>query len=251
VNRIDMSAAPFDRLAQRYDALWTKSLVGRCQRQAVWGWLDSSIEPGTEILDLGCGTGEDALHFEKLGARVVAIDASAQMVRFARTRGVNALQLQLESLDSLSGNFDGATSNFGALNCLRNLEPVARSLARLIRPGGFLAICVIGRCCAWEVSHFIRRGQFRTAFRRFRRDGAPSSLGIRITYPSIRDLAEAFRPAFQLMRWTGIGLCIPPSYISGLSRKQVTRLARIDRRLADWPVLRALADHRLLLFERR
>ena len=245
-----MSAAPFDRLAERYDALWTKSLVGRCQRQAVWSWLDFLIERGAEILDLGCGTGEDALHFEKLGARVFAIDASAQMVRFARASGADARQLPLESLESLSGNFDGATSNFGVLNCLRNLEPVARSLARLIRPGGFLAICVMGRCCAWEVSHFICRGQFRTAFRRFRRDGAPSSLGIRVTYPSIRNLAEAFRPAFQLMRWTGIGLCIPPSYVGGLSRKQVTRLARIDRRLAHWPVLRALADHRLLLFKR-
>lgn len=245
-----MSAAPFDRLAQRYDALWTKSLVGRCQRQAVWSCLDPLIKPGDEILDLGCGTGEDALHFEKLGARVLGIDASAKMVRIARGRGADARQSRIESLESLGGGFDGAISNFGVLNCLRNLETVARSLARFVRRGGFLAICVIGRCCAWEICHFSRRGDFRTAFRRCRRDGAPSSLGLQVTYPSIRTLTAVFRPAFQLIGWTGIGLCVPPSYISDLSQRQVTRLARMDRRLAHWPLLRALADHRLLLFKR-
>lgn len=245
-----MSAAPFDRLAERYDAVWTKSLVGRCQRQAVWSWIDPLIEPGDEILDLGCGTGEDALHFEKLGARVFALDASADMVRVARARGADARELRLESLESLNGIFEGAISNFGAFNCLGNLESVAHSLARLIRRRGFLAICVLGRCCVWEIFHFCRRREFKTAFRRWRRDGAPSSLGIQISYPSIRNLTEAFRPAFRLMRWTGIGLCVPPSYIRGLSAGQITQLARIDRRLAHWRVLRALADHRLLLFKR-
>jgi ubiquinone/menaquinone biosynthesis C-methylase UbiE len=245
-----MSAAPFDKLADRYDALWTKSLVGRCQRQAVWSWLDPLIEPGAEILDLGCGTGEDAVHLHSLGARVLAVDASANMVRIARSCGVDARQLRLESLDLLSGSFDGAISNFGVLNCVRELKPVARSLARLVRRHGFLALCLMGRSCLWEIAHFVRLAGLKTAFRRWRRAGAPSSLGMHVTYPSIRTLAEIFRPAFQLLRWTGVGLCVPPSYITGLSLKAVTRLARLDRRIAHWRFFRALADHRLLFFKR-
>lgn len=246
-----MSAAPFDGLAERYDTIWTKSLVGRSQRSAVWNWLDPLIKLGDDILDIGCGTGEDALHFQRRGARVLGIDASAQMVRIARSRGVDARQLRLEWLDELGGKFDGAVSNFGVLNCVSELRTVAHSLSRLIVKRGFLAICVMGRCCAWEILHFLRAAELKTAFRRFKPTGAPSSIGVQVTYPTVWTLAQVFRPAFKLLRWTGIGLCVPPSYITDLSRKMVTRLAALDGRIASWPLLRAFADHRLFLFQRR
>jgi SAM-dependent methyltransferase len=246
-----MSAAAFDKLADRYDAIWTRSLVGRCQRAAVWDWLDPMVGEGDDILDIGCGTGEDALHFQKRGAHVFAIDASAQMVRIARSRGVDARQMRLESLHDLGGRFDGAISNFGVLNCVAELRTFARSLSRLILRRGFLAVCVMGRCCAWEILHFLRRRDPNAAFRRFRRDGAPSSLGLQVYYPSVSALTRVFRPAFKLLRWRGIGLCVPPSYVTGLSLKTVTRLASLDRGLASWSLLRAFADHRLLLFQRR
>jgi ubiquinone/menaquinone biosynthesis C-methylase UbiE len=246
-----MSTAPFDSVAERYDAIWTRSLVGRYQRAAVWNRSDPLVGAGDDILDLGCGTGEDALHFHKLGAHVLAVDASAQMVRIARSRGVDARQLRLESLDEIGGRFDGAISNFGVLNCISELTTLARSLARLILRHGFLAICVIGRCCAWEILHFLRTGDQNSAFRRFRSAGARSSLGLQVYYPSVSAVTRAFCPAFKLLRWTGIGLCVPPSYISRLSLRAVTRLATLDRRIASWPLLRAFADHRLLLFQRQ
>lgn len=246
-----MSAAPFDRLAERYDSVWTKSLVGRSQRAAVWNWLDPLVKPGDNLLDIGCGTGEDALHFQKRGARVLGIDASAQMVRIARSRGVDARQLRLEWLHQLDGKFEGAISNFGVLNCVNELRTVAHSLSRLILKRGFLAICVMGRCCAWEILHFVRGAELKTAFRRFKHGGAASSIGVQVMYPSVSTLAQVFRPTFELLRWTGIGLCVPPSYMTDLSRKTVTRLAALDRRIAGWRFLRAFADHRLLLFQRR
>lgn len=246
-----MSTAPFDIIAERYDALWTRSLIGRCQRAAVWNWIDPLVELGDDILDVGCGTGEDALHLQDLGARILAIDASAEMVRIARSRGVDARQLRIESLERLSGRFDGAISNFGVLNCVTNLRTVALSLARFVRSRGFLVLCLMGQSCAWEFAHFIRRGEIKTALRRWRRDGAHSSFGIDIHYPSVRTIVEAFRPAFRLVRWTGIGLCVPPSYVQGLSWKTVGGLASVDRRIAHWPLLRTLADHYLLLFKRR
>jgi SAM-dependent methyltransferase len=267
-----MIATAFDKLAANYDTLWTNSVVGRAQRQAVWRYLDPLVRLGDEILDLGCGTGEDAVHLQKLGAKVYAIDASSEMVRIARARGVEAWQLSLDSLSALNGKFDIALSNFGVFNCLPWTSPVARALvpavprlfsalalhqndiaaqsARLIRPGGYLAICLMGRCCAWEVGYFLKRGQFRKAFRRWHPAGAPSGLGISVTYPFIKELARAFRPHFKLTRWTGIGLSVPPSYVKGLSAKCIMRLVRIDQHFSHWPLLRALSDHRLLLFTR-
>jgi hypothetical protein len=131
-----------------------------------------------------------------------------------------------------------------------NLEGVAQALGRLIRIGGHAAICLAGRCCAWETVRYVLRGRFKKAFRRWSPGGSEASLGVHVVYPSVRDLVRQFRPHFRLIRWCGIGLCVPPSYVEGISAGTMAWLARVDRRLAHRPVVRALADHRLFVFQR-
>ena len=92
--------AAFDRLASRYDELWTSSPNGRVQREAVWRRIDGLFRPGDHILDLGCGIGDDAVHFMSRGVEVLGIDASAEMVRIARSRGVEAISCQLSAVSS-------------------------------------------------------------------------------------------------------------------------------------------------------
>src|SRR5665213_102461 len=109
-----MSAATgiaFDSLAANYDALWTGTAIGMSQRHAVWGRIDSLFQQGDLVLDLGCGTGEDALHLGSRGIQVYAIDASAAMVGIARERGVNAHRSTVEALANLEGEFNGVLSN--------------------------------------------------------------------------------------------------------------------------------------------
>jgi SAM-dependent methyltransferase len=241
----------FDKLAARYDEDWSDAAIGRCQRAAVWRWVDPLFPSGSRILDLGCGTGVDALHFLERGIGVLGIDASAEMVRLARGRGVDARYLEMEAIATLPGTFDGAISNFGALNCVADGEPVARALGRLIRPRGYLAICVMGRSCAWEILHYARRFRWSKAFRRWNPAGAAASIGVQVYYPSVRRLRQWFQGDFELAGWYGIGLAVPPSYVRGLSDAAVARLAAVDRRVAHLPLLQALCDHRLLLFQRR
>ena len=274
--------AAFDRIAPRYDQLWTNSPVGRLQRDAVWRHVDSLFRRGDAVLDLGCGTGEDALHLMQSGVRVTAIDSSPEMVRLASERGVDARTLAIEEIDRLAGTgparpsmyernsqipagpgsvvpasyledscFDGAIGNFGALNCVQNLEQAGAALARRVRPRGRLVLCTMGCFCLWETAHYALRLQFGKAFRRLRRDGVPSRLGVRVFYPSVRRLVAAFRPGFELVDWAGVGFCVPPSYVSGLSGKTLAKLGAVDRRVAHWPVLRGLSDHRLLIFVRK
>ncbi len=244
------AGAAFDGIAWRYDELWTCSSVGRLQRDAVWRRLDTLFRPGDELLDLGCGTGEDAVHLEGLGTKVLAIDASPEMVRVARARGVNASVLSIEDLARINGHFDGAISNFGAFNCVANLKTVRSSLARLVLPGGNLAVCVLGRFCLWEMLWYLFRGHPLKAFRRLRSGRVSTSLRIRVQHFSIHQLSRAFRPDFTLMEWRGIGLSVPPSYVSAVPERVLRVFGEIDRRVAHWPLLRALADHRLLVFVR-
>ena len=241
--------AAFDQIAPQYDQIWTRSAVGRLQREAVWRHIGVLFERGETVLDLGCGTGEDALGLMGAGLRVRAIDASSEMVRIARDRGVDAEVLSIENCGLLNDTFHAVLSNFGALNCVEDLESLAEPLARLIRPGGYMAICIIGRFCAWETAWALLRGQPAKAFRRWRKS-VISSLGIRVFYPSRRRLEAAFRPKFTLVKWCGIGLFVPPSYVTGLSAGLLGKLDAFDRRVAHWPLLRGLCDHRLFVFVR-
>lgn len=244
------AGAAFDKLAERYDALWSDSAIGRGQRATVWRHIDSLFGARDRVLDVGCGTGVDAVHLMQRGIDVVAIDASQEMVRVARARGVAARHLPAEALGELTGEFDGAISNFGALNCVRDLDSAARALGRLVRVGGHAAICLAGPCCAWEMLHYTGQGNFRKAFRRWNPRGSEASLGVHVEYPSVRHLARVFRPDFRLTNWCGVGLFVPPSYVEGISDEAISQLAAADLRLADKPFLRSLADHRLLVFQR-
>ena len=96
--------APFDRIAAAYDALWTGTENGRAQRRIVWRAIDSLFKPGDEILDIGCGTGEDAAHLVARGVAVHAIDASLAMVARASARGVAAQVGKAEDLVGQVGN---------------------------------------------------------------------------------------------------------------------------------------------------
>lgn len=244
------SPAPFDRIAGSYDTLWTKSNAGRAQRETVWSVIDEVFRPGVKVLDVGCGTGEDAVHLGRLGVHVSAIDASGEMVRIATARGVAATQLAIEELDRIHATYDGVLSDFGALNCTANLGKLATLFARLVRPRGYVVICLLNRTCAWEMVWFGLRFRLRTAFRRVRHGGASSSLGLLVYYPSAREVRRAFEPAFDIVRNKGVGVFVPPSFVN-LPARAVHVASRMDERVGEFPMLRALGDHRLYVFRRR
>jgi SAM-dependent methyltransferase len=241
--------AYFDRLADCYDHAWTNSPVGRLQRDAVWRELDHLAGPGGRVLDLGCGTGEDALHFQRLGAEVDAIDGSPKMVDAARRRGVLARLLRIEEIGGLHGSYDLVLSNFGALNCVKGLAALRAPLAALIRPGGALAICLLNRFCLWETVYYASGGQFKKARRRWGGEAETSS-GLRVFYPSARKLRKAFAPDFRITRELGIGIAVPPSYVLNCSCAMLSRFAACDARIATSTLGRAFGDHRLFLFTR-
>lgn len=245
-----MVRAEFDEIAARYDDLWTNAPVGRLQREAVWRRVDPLVSVGDEVLDLGCGTGADALHLLQAGARVSGIDVSPEMVRIARARGVNARLLPIEEINSISGPYDMILSNFGALNCVERLGPLCDPLARLVRPHGHLAICLLGRFCLWETAYFTVRGQFGKAARRWSGQ-AVTTAGATVYYPSAQEVRRALSPCFEAVADVGIGVAVPPSFVSGLSGALLHSLAWIDARIGSAPMAKILADHRLLIFSRR
>ena len=78
------AATAFDRVADSYDELFTHTAIGMAQRKQVWGKLIAAFLTGSRILELNCGTGEDARFLAARGRSVVACDASTEMIEVAK-----------------------------------------------------------------------------------------------------------------------------------------------------------------------
>jgi hypothetical protein len=187
----------------------------------------------------------------------------ALTTRRVRERGqqklVEPLLLRAEEIGTIAadGSFDGAFSNFGALNCVEDLRQLARDLARLLRPGATALLCLMGPCCLWEMIWYAAQGKAGKAFRRLRQDGVMSKIAdgafVRVRYPSVRLLARAFAPEFRLKSFTGVGIAVPPSYVENWARRHRRTMQlceRADSFLGQCPGIRSLADHVLLRFQR-
>lgn len=251
------TAAPFDAVAAGYDAAFGERLLGRRLRAAVRERL--AFPAGSRVLELGCGTGDDAAWLARRGVCVTATDASSAMLAIAEAKAAEAgvdvsfAQLDLESLDWGLGSFDGAFSNFGALNCVEDRRAVARALAACVGAGGRVVLVLMGPVCAWEIGWHLAHGRSRDAFRRLRA-GATAHVGgggrVRVWYPSAGRLRAEFSPWFEHRETTALGLLLPPSYLAGLVERSpglFTRLGRLERRLPlPW-----LADHYVVELQRR
>lgn len=261
-------AAPFDAIAERYDEAFTCSKIGQAQRASVWKELETAFRPGDCVLDLGCGTGVDACFLAGRGVKVIACDNSTQMIKVATRRVaecekgslVQTHLLAAEDVASLRSPaaYDGAFSNFGALNCVQDLPQLARNLAVLLKPGATALLCWMGPSCLWELIWYLGRGDPHRAFRRFRRGGVNARLtegtSIRVHYPSVRSLARTFSPEFQLKSIKGIGVSVPPSYLESWANRfphLFSVFVRADLVLGRCFGLRSLADHVLLEFQRK
>jgi len=259
------SAAAFDRMAGSYDAAFTDSAIGRAQRAVVWDALKQAFRSRDRVLELNCGTGEDALFLARLGVSVMACDASAGMIEVAQHRkslqlpnaSVEFRVLRNEDLAMLrtTAGFDGALSNFSGLNCVADPCQVATYLGNLVKPGGTALICVSTRICLWEIAWYGLRANFKKAFRRIsgRTVATLDGISVSVWYPTIRQMRRAFSPGFRLCSIRAVGLFVPPSYAESWAsrhRRTLAILQRVDRILARWPLLRAIGDHVLLEFER-
>jgi ubiquinone/menaquinone biosynthesis C-methylase UbiE len=261
------AALAFDAVAERFDERFGAWLSVAAQRRAVRSALAAAFPPGARVLEVGGGTGEDALRLARQGREVLLTDASPAMVRVAsaklagepRARAEVAPAEDLVHLaDRLRSEgvvpFDGAFSNFAGLNCVPDLSPVARGLARLVRPGGAALLVLFGPLPPGEVVVETLRGRFRSAFRRLARGEVPARLGGRdfvVRYHRPREVDRAMAPWFRPVARRGIGVFVPPSAAEPwISRhpRLVDALEAMDRAVSR--PLALLGDHILFHYQR-
>jgi SAM-dependent methyltransferase len=221
---------------------------------------------GDQVLEINCGTGEDALFLARHGIGVLASDASARMVEVASRRvdveqplaqEPNFRVLRTEDIATLmpQAPYDGLLSNFSGLNCVQDLHQFFVHAAALLRCDAAAVLCMSSRVCAWEIAWFILRGQLQRATRRLSGHTVAMVQGCRIAvwYPSISAVLQAASPWFRAESVAGIGIAVPPSYVESWARKHpkvVRALGAIERRISKWPVCRAIGDHYVVVLRR-
>jgi SAM-dependent methyltransferase len=259
VIELNAVASAFDRAADDYDR-FTEGVIGGVLRAIVHERLRARCRPGDRMLEINCGTGEDAVWLARQGCHVVATDVSAGMLAVARRKvdaagaadRVEVRQSAIEAIDARLGTFDGLLSNFGGLNCVTSLAVTMPRLAARVRPGGFAVCSIMGPAVPWEWAWFLLQGRPGKAFRRFRRDGVEWR-GVRVRYPSIAETTRAAAPWFVRRRVAALGCLVPPSYVEGWAgrhRRGVAWLARVERLLGAMRPLPDLSDHYLIELER-
>ncbi len=260
------AAAAFDAAAPGFDLRFGAWASVAAQRRAVRAALLREFPPRGRILELGGGTGEDAVFLASQGFQLVLTDPSPRMVAISRNKLVLwGGRAEVAAADDLAAfaarhfsaggeRFDGAFSNFAPLNCVAGLTSTAQDLAQLLRPGAAAMLVVFGTFCPGEMMTETLLGRPEKAFRRLRRGPVSARLAAReftVFYHRRAELERAFAPWFVLEKRIGIGVAVPPSaaepWISrhpGLLRL----MESFDR--ATSHLLAVLGDHVLYLFRR-
>ncbi|MFK7694702.1 class I SAM-dependent methyltransferase [Paenibacillus sp. HJGM_3] len=110
------------------------------------------------LLELGAGPGRDSYFFKNEGLSVTSTDASPEMVRLCRAKGLDARLMDFRRLEFPEAVFDGVY----ALNCLlhlpkRELPDVLQEIRRVLKPGGLFFMGVYGGNDSegiWEQDHY-------------------------------------------------------------------------------------------------
>jgi demethylmenaquinone methyltransferase/2-methoxy-6-polyprenyl-1,4-benzoquinol methylase len=204
------SGEMFDRIAPRYDFVNRVLSLGLDQRwrRRVVKALQLGDKP--RVLDVATGTGDLAIAIARgaPGAEIVGLDPSEKMLELGRAKIARAglpitmIAGDAQTLPFKDCEFDAATIAFGIRN-VPDRPRALRELARVVRPGGRIAVLELGEP---------RRGVLGAAARFHCRVLVPrigALLGGRREYRYLQTSVAAFPPPDEFAQiMTGAGLAV-------------------------------------------
>lgn len=261
----------FDPIALRYDQEFSYSQIGTLLRSSSHEYLEKQFsfrKPAT-ALDLGCGTGEDAIWMAKRGCNITAIDISEEMIRVAKMKAAGLQitgSLKFEVLDmhhmddfKFEEKFDLIFSNFGAVNCLAPdvFKQLLDALHHLLNPQGRVILVVMPPFCLWESSYFLLKGRWKETFRRSKKAGIMANLGpsqVSTWYYSPKWIRNQVYSNYTINSIKPIGIALPPTYLEHFFRNKkgsLRILASFEKLLSGISCLSGISDHYLIEMERK
>ncbi len=256
----------FDIASKHYDNVFTFSKIGKAQRQRVYKNVHDIFRPKKllSILELNCGTGEDALHMANLGHNILATDISEQMITVANSKkGIKNLKFKVQDINSLDNTsikhpFDVIFSNFGGLNCLspQELSSFFSKASKLLNDNAKLILVIMPKHCLWERFYFRLKGERQKSIRRNTNKSVPVNVdGVKVNtwYYNPDDIINLTQNKFRAVKIKPIGLAIPPSYMEAsiLTKTGVFHILLMLEKLLCFSKFSKYADHFLIELEKQ
>ncbi|QHT69632.1 class I SAM-dependent methyltransferase [Rhodocytophaga rosea] len=261
--------AAFDSVAHQYDETFTFTSVGGSQRQRVWELLAQNklLDKPLHILEVNCGTGEDAIRFAQSGHQILATDISGEMIEVCRQKtqkryfsNLEFKQAGFQEIHTLQaqGKFDLIFSNFGGLNCVSPLElsQFMKQAYILLKPGGNLVAVIMPPFCMWETGYYLLKGSWKKAFRRFleKTEAVIDTHSFPVYYYNPYKLYQTIADDFEWIELAPVGLFLPPSYLENFfcTRPGWLRfLNKMEKITAPLSALGCVSDHFYLQLRKR
>ena len=257
--------ASFDKAAQNYDDTFSNSEIGKLQRNVVHYHLKKLLSnQQLNILEINCGTGEDAIWLAQKKHIVIATDISNEMIVVAKTKesyqNLNFEQADITSITEKfkDKKFDLIFSNFGGLNCLdkNELSHFLNSVSTILSEKGKLILVIMPKNTLWEKVYFILKGKFKTAFRRTKKVAFANVDGISVPtyYYNPKDIVNLSKSSFDCLAIKPVGFFIPPSYLEPFfkNKKGFLRLLNsLESKIKNWSFLSKYADHYLIVLQKK
>lgn len=250
----------FDASANTYDSTFTNSCVGEAQREQVWKYVDRHLGNFNTILEVNCGTGEDAHRWDFRKKDVVATDISPEMIRMAQSKfpELHFRELDVTKIDQYQYNFDTLFSNFGGLNCLsqESLQQFFKNAHSKLDKDGHIIVVLMGKKCLWERFYFTCKVKFKSVGRRNTNDCVKVNLdgdSVETWYFSPKDLQRITEENFDVVTTKPIGLFVPPSYLAPAFEKRRRMFSFLKKMDSIFTHSRFSnnADHFLMILKKR
>lgn len=259
-------ATSFDVAASNYDQTFTHTVIGKLQRKYVYGHLSKILKESTpkKILEINCGTGEDAIWLAQQNFEVIATDLSQEMIAVAKNKGdFNHLRFQQADINELATHFveqefDLIFSNFGGLNCLSaiELEMFFKNAAQLLSEKGKMVLVIMPKNTLWERFYFLRKANFKNILRRKKGKAIAHVEGQKMNtyYYNPTEIIALAAPYFSKIQLNPIGFFVPPSYLEPYFKNKprlISFLNNLESQVQQQKWLAKYADHYVIIFQKR
>jgi SAM-dependent methyltransferase len=261
-------AEAFDSASEEYDFTIGSNFINVWIRDRSIAEVLRYARPGDILLEIGCGTGTEAIRMSKRVRGIVATDISSSMISLlrrkieARRLGGKIQPLELRAIDVglardyLPGGWTSIAYSFnGALNCEPNVREFPRELWNALEPGGLFICSIRNRLCLEESLVQGALLRFRSMAPRKRQPKMVSVGGMDIPayyyYPW--EFANLFTPYFKVKRSMALPAIIPPPYLNDLYVRFRSRLKLFewaDAALAHVFPFNTFGDQTLFVFQK-